>query len=129
MFQNNYIEVKSFDRISTRTIDNEDKIAGSTALILNCRPTQIPAKLPKEQLEHERLYEKILQNAKKKGNFKHIILSQLIFKNNTNYMNCTESEKAKKHKESLKQKLKNEERLANVTRIWTQEIIPNWHKM
>lgn len=76
MFQNNYIEVKSCEHISNRTIDNEDKIAGSTALILNCRPTQIPAKLPEEQLEHERLYEKILQNAKKKGNF--IILSILL---------------------------------------------------
>lgn len=54
---------------------------------------------------------------------------QLLFKNNTNYLNFTESEKAKKHKEHLKQKLKNEERLANVTQIWTQEIIPNWHKM
>ncbi|XP_026810989.1 TBC1 domain family member 12-like [Rhopalosiphum maidis] len=104
--KNNYIGVKTFDRINTRTIDNEDKIAGSTALILNCRPAQIPAKLPKEQLEHERLYEKILQNAKK-----------------------SESEKAKKHKEYLKQKLKNEERLAHVTQIWTQEIIPNWNQM
>jgi len=129
LFQNNYVEVKSFDRISTRTIENEDKIAGSTALILNCRPTQIPAKLPKEQLEHERLYEKILHNAKKKGNFKHIVMLHLLFKNNTNYFNFTEYEKAKKHKEDLKQKLKNEERLANVTQIWTQEIIPNWHKM
>jgi len=53
----------------------------------------------------------------------------LLFKNTTNYLNFTESEKAKKHKEHLKQKLKNEERLANVTQIWTQEIIPNWHKM
>jgi len=44
-------------------------------------------------------------------------------------LNFAESEEAKKHKEHLKQKLKNEERLANVTRIWTQEIIPNWHKM
>lgn len=41
----------------------------------------------------------------------------------------SESEKAKKHKEYLKQKLKNEERLANVTQIWTQEIIPNWNQM
>lgn len=52
-----------------KTIDNEDKVAGSTALILNCRPAQIPAKSPSEQLEHERLYEQILQNAKKKGDF------------------------------------------------------------
>jgi len=57
--------------MSNRTVDNEDKIAGSTALILNCRPAEIPAKSPNEQLEHERLYEQILQNAKKKGNFNH----------------------------------------------------------
>jgi len=57
--------------MSNRTVDNEDKIAGSTALILNCRPAEIPAKSPSEQLEHERLYEQILQNAKKKGNFNH----------------------------------------------------------
>lgn len=53
--------------MSNRTIDNEDKIAGSTALILNCRPPEIPAKSPSEQLEHERQHEEILQNAKKKG--------------------------------------------------------------
>lgn len=41
----------------------------------------------------------------------------------------TESEQAKKHKEQLKQKIKNEERLANFTRIWTHEIIPNWNQM
>lgn len=41
----------------------------------------------------------------------------------------TESEEAKKHKKNLKQKLKNEERLANVTQIWIQEIIPNWDQM
>jgi len=40
-----------------------------------------------------------------------------------------ESEEAKKHKKNLKQKLKNEEWLANVTQIWTQEIIPNWDQM
>lgn len=53
--------------MSNKTIDNENKVAGSTALILNCRPAQIPAKSPSEQLEHERLYLQILQNAKKKG--------------------------------------------------------------
>lgn len=53
--------------MSNKTTDNEDKIAGSTALILNCRPPEIPAKSPSEQLEHERLHEEILQNAKKKG--------------------------------------------------------------
>lgn len=53
--------------MSNRTICNEDKVAGSTALILNCRPAQIPAKSYSEQLEHERLYKKILENAKKKG--------------------------------------------------------------
>lgn len=61
--------------MSNRTTDNEDKVAGSTALILNCRPAQIPAKSSSEQLEHERLYEQILQNAKKKGDFKHTIYS------------------------------------------------------
>lgn len=71
MFQNNYIGVRSFNRISNRTVDNEDKVAGSTALILNCRPAQIPAKSPSEQLEHEKLYEQILQNAKKRSNFRH----------------------------------------------------------
>lgn len=130
LFQNNYIGVQSFDRISTRTIDNEDKIAGSTALILNCRPTQIPAKLPKEQLEHEKLYEEILKNAKKNGNFKHTYCCcSFYLKITLNIFHFAESEKAKKHKEHLKQKLKNEERLANVTKIWAQEIIPNWHKM
>lgn len=53
--------------MSNRTIDNKEKVAGSTALILNCRPAEIPAKPISEQLEHERLYEQILQNAKKKG--------------------------------------------------------------
>lgn len=41
----------------------------------------------------------------------------------------TEFEEAKKNKENLKQKLKNEEQLAHVTQIWTQEIIPNWDRM
>lgn len=55
--------------MNNKAIVNEDKVAGSTALILNCRPAQIPAKLPSEQLEHERLYQQILRNVKKKGNF------------------------------------------------------------
>lgn len=59
--------------MNNKTVANEDKVAGSTALILNCRPAQIPAKSPSEQLEHERLYEQILQNAKKKGNFRRLI--------------------------------------------------------
>lgn len=59
--------------MNNKTVTNEDKVAGSTALILNCRPAQIPAKSPSEQLEHERLYEQILQNAKKKGNFGRLI--------------------------------------------------------
>lgn len=41
----------------------------------------------------------------------------------------TEFEEAKKNKENLKQKLKNEEQLAYITQIWTQEIIPNWDQM
>lgn len=41
----------------------------------------------------------------------------------------TESKEAKKQKENLKQKLKNEQRLTNITQIWTQEIIPNWNQM
>lgn len=61
--------------MSNKTISNEDKVAGSTALILNYRPTQIPAKSYSEQLEHERLYKQILQNVKKKGESKY----QLIF--------------------------------------------------
>jgi hypothetical protein len=56
-------------------------------------------------------------------------LQLLLFKNYIIYFNFAESEKAKKHKEYLKQKLKNEERLAHVTQIWTQEIIPNWNQM
>ncbi|VVC34011.1 Rab-GTPase-TBC domain [Cinara cedri] len=104
--KNSYTGIKLFDRMNNKTTVNEDKVAGSTALILNCRPAQIPAKSPSEQLEHQRLYEQILQNAKKK-----------------------ESEEAKKHKEQLKKKIKNEERLANFTQIWTQEIIPNWNQM
>lgn len=41
----------------------------------------------------------------------------------------TEFKEAKKHKENLKQKLKNEEQLTNIIQIWTQEIIPNWDQM
>lgn len=132
MFQNNYIGVKSFNRISNRTVDNEDKVAGSTALILNCRPAQIPAKSPSEQLEHEKLYEQILQNAKKRSNFRHWLWNtcrSYYLKITVNICIFTESEEVKKHKENLKQKLKNEERLANVTQIWIQEIIPNWDQM
>uniref|UniRef100_A0A2S2QFH6 TBC1 domain family member 12 n=1 Tax=Sipha flava TaxID=143950 RepID=A0A2S2QFH6_9HEMI len=102
----NYVGVKSFDCTSNTTVDNKEKVAGSTALILNCRPVEIPAKSISEQLEHERLYEEILQNVKKK-----------------------KSEEAKKQKENLKQKLKNEQRLTYITQIWTQEIIPNWNQM
>lgn len=56
-------------------------------------------------------------------------MSELLFENNLNICIFTESEEVKKHKENLKQKLKNEERLANVTQIWIQEIIPNWDQM
>lgn len=45
------------------------------------------------------------------------------------FFDLTESVEIKKQKENLKQKLKNEEQLSNVTQIWTQEIIPNWDKM
>ncbi|XP_050437091.1 TBC1 domain family member 12-like [Adelges cooleyi] len=102
----NYFGIRSVDCINNKTCENDEKVAGSSALILLNRPAQVPAKSISEQLEHKRLYDQIIQNAKKK-----------------------ESEETKKHKQYLKQKLKNEERLANVTQIWTQEIIPKWNQM
>lgn len=112
--------------MSNKAINTEDKIAGSTALILNYRPTQIPAKSYNEQLEHEKLHKKILQNVKKKGDFNvkfiYVKILHLIFI-------IIEFKEAEKHKENLKQKLKNEEQLAKIIQIWTQEIIPNWDQM
>ncbi|XP_050532350.1 TBC1 domain family member 12-like isoform X2 [Daktulosphaira vitifoliae] len=101
-----YDGIQSPECIIGKICNNEEIVAGSSALILLDRPPNIPAKSIDEQLEHKKLYEQVIQNAKKK-----------------------ENESFKKQKEYLKQKLKNEERLASVTQIWNQEIIPNWNTM
>uniref|UniRef100_A0A8C4RNX2 TBC1 domain family member 12 n=1 Tax=Erpetoichthys calabaricus TaxID=27687 RepID=A0A8C4RNX2_ERPCA len=78
----------------------------TTALILEDRPANLPAKSAEEALRHRQEYDEMVAEAKKR-----------------------EVKEAQKKKKIMKERYKQEETIANAMVIWNSEILPNWEVM
>uniref|UniRef100_A0A8C9Z2K9 TBC1 domain family member 14 n=1 Tax=Sander lucioperca TaxID=283035 RepID=A0A8C9Z2K9_SANLU len=75
----------------------------TTALILEDRPANLPAKPAEEAQKHRQQYEEMVAQAKKR-----------------------ELKEAQKRKKQLEDRCKLEESIGTAAQIWNQEILPNW---
>ncbi|XP_066548865.1 TBC1 domain family member 12 isoform X2 [Amia ocellicauda] len=78
----------------------------TTALILEDRPANLPAKSTEEAQRHRQEYDEMVAEAKKR-----------------------EMKEAQKKKKIMKERYKQEEIIANAMVIWNTEILPNWETM
>ncbi|XP_051536074.1 TBC1 domain family member 14-like isoform X1 [Myxocyprinus asiaticus] len=78
----------------------------TTALILENRPANLPAKPEEEAQKHREEYEEMVAQAKRR-----------------------ELKEAQKRKKLLEDRCKLEESIGNAAFTWSQEILPNWHSM
>uniref|UniRef100_A0A8C6G941 TBC1D12: TBC1 domain family, member 12 n=1 Tax=Mus spicilegus TaxID=10103 RepID=A0A8C6G941_MUSSI len=78
----------------------------TTALILEDRPPNLPAKSVEEALRHRQEYDEMVAEAKKR-----------------------EIKEAHKRKRIMKERFKQEESIASAMVIWINEILPNWEVM
>jgi len=78
----------------------------SSVLILENRPSNLPAKSHEEAEKHKHEYEKMIEQAKKK-----------------------EAKEKQLKLKRFEQQQKKEDFMANSLRLWNTEIIPNWDKM
>ncbi|XP_037576476.2 TBC1 domain family member 12-like [Dermacentor silvarum] len=77
--------------------------SSTTALILEKRPSNLPAKNPEEEQKHKQEYEEMVKAARKK-----------------------ELKDARARKKQMQQQWKQEEQLAQATRTWVSEVLPCW---
>uniref|UniRef100_A0A6Q2YWI4 TBC1 domain family member 14 n=1 Tax=Esox lucius TaxID=8010 RepID=A0A6Q2YWI4_ESOLU len=75
----------------------------TTALILEDRPSNLPAKPAEEAQKHRQQYEEMVAQAKKR-----------------------ELKEAQKRRKQLEDRCKLEERIGSAAQTWNQEILPNW---
>lgn len=78
----------------------------TTALILENRPANLPAKPEEEAQKHRQEYEEMVAQAKKR-----------------------ELKEAQRRKKQLEDRCKVEESIGNAALTWSQEILPNWQSM
>ncbi|XP_073692090.1 TBC1 domain family member 14 isoform X1 [Garra rufa] len=78
----------------------------TTALILENRPANLPAKPEEEAQKHRQEYEEMVAQAKKR-----------------------ELKDAQKRKKQLEDRCKLEESIGSAALTWSQEILPNWQSM
>ncbi|CAJ1081305.1 TBC1 domain family member 12-like isoform X2 [Xyrichtys novacula] len=78
----------------------------TTALILEDRPQNLPAKSAEETQRHREEYEVMVAEAKRK-----------------------ELKEAQRKEERKKERLRQEEQISNNTSIWTNQILPQWDHM
>uniref|UniRef100_A0A8C9T2G8 TBC1 domain family member 12 n=1 Tax=Scleropages formosus TaxID=113540 RepID=A0A8C9T2G8_SCLFO len=78
----------------------------TTALILEDRPANLPAKSAEEAQRHRQEYDEMVAEAKKR-----------------------ELKEAQRKKKLMKERFKQEESIANAMVIWNTEILPNWENM
>ncbi|KAG9345979.1 hypothetical protein JZ751_007794 [Albula glossodonta] len=78
----------------------------TTALILEDRPANLPAKSAEEAQRHRQEYDEMVAEAKKR-----------------------EMKEAQRKKKQMKERFKQEEIIANAMVIWNNEILPNWESM
>ncbi|KAM3605696.1 uncharacterized protein V6R79_003161 [Siganus canaliculatus] len=78
----------------------------TTALILEDRPANLPAKSLEETLRHKMEYEEMVAGAKRR-----------------------EMKEAQKKKRQMKERHRQEDSISNAMVIWNQEILPHWDSM
>ncbi|XDV45028.1 hypothetical protein PO909_013205 [Leuciscus waleckii] len=78
----------------------------TTALILEDRPANLPAKSEEEAQRHRQEYDEMVAEARKR-----------------------ELKEAQKKKKQMKERFKQEESIANAMVVWNSEILPNWESM
>uniref|UniRef100_A0A8B9KN73 TBC1 domain family, member 12b n=1 Tax=Astyanax mexicanus TaxID=7994 RepID=A0A8B9KN73_ASTMX len=78
----------------------------TTALILEDRPANLPAKSEEEAQRHRQEYDEMVAEAKKR-----------------------EMKEAQKKKQQMKDRFRQEESIANAMVVWNSEILPNWESM
>ncbi|XP_032691910.1 TBC1 domain family member 12 isoform X3 [Lontra canadensis] len=91
---------------SSRRKNFEFEPLSTTALILEDRPSNLPAKSVEEALRHRQEYDEMVAEAKKR-----------------------EIKDAYKRKKIMKERFKQEENIASAMVIWINEILPNWEVM
>ncbi|XP_067139641.1 TBC1 domain family member 12-like isoform X2 [Centruroides vittatus] len=89
---------------SANSRHSEECVASSTtALILENRPTNLPAKHPEEESRHKLEYEEMVKAARKKD--------------------------AKIKRKQLQQQYKLEDQLIQATKTWNNEVLPHWDSL
>ncbi|XP_052001998.1 TBC1 domain family member 12 [Xyrauchen texanus] len=78
----------------------------TTALILEDRPANLPAKSEEESQRHRQEYSEMVAGAKRR-----------------------ELKEAQKKKRQMKERYRQEENIANAMVIWNTEVLPNWESM
>ncbi|XP_036871633.1 TBC1 domain family member 12 isoform X4 [Manis javanica] len=91
---------------SSRRKNIEFEPLSTTALILEDRPSNLPAKSMEEASRHRQEYDEMVAEAKKR-----------------------EIKEAHKRKKIMKERFKQEENIASAMVIWINEILPNWEVM
>lgn len=92
---------------SANSRQSEECVASSTtALILENRPVNLPAKHPEEETRHKLEYEEMVKAARKK---------ELL--------------DAKLKRKQLQQQYKLEDQLIHATKIWNNEVLPHWDNL
>ncbi|KAE8590807.1 hypothetical protein XENTR_v10018211 [Xenopus tropicalis] len=91
---------------STRKKKFEFEPLSTTALILEDRPSNLPAKSVHETLRHRQEYDEMVAEAKKR-----------------------EVKEAQRRKKLMKERIRQEENIASAMVIWNTEILPNWDVM
>ncbi|XP_052533124.1 TBC1 domain family member 12 isoform X2 [Tympanuchus pallidicinctus] len=91
---------------SARRKNIEFEPLSTTALILEDRPANLPAKSVEEALRHRQEYDEMVAEAKKR-----------------------EIKEAHKRKKIMRERFKQEDNIASAMVIWINEILPNWEGM
>ncbi|KAL6474745.1 hypothetical protein MHYP_G00157850 [Metynnis hypsauchen] len=78
----------------------------TTALILEDRPSNLPAKPEEEAQRHRQEYDEMVAEAKKR-----------------------ELKEAQKKKQQMKERFKQEDNISSAMVVWNTEILPNWDSM
>uniref|UniRef100_A0A8C7KW00 TBC1 domain family member 12 n=1 Tax=Oncorhynchus kisutch TaxID=8019 RepID=A0A8C7KW00_ONCKI len=78
----------------------------TTALILEDRPSNLPAKSVEEAMRHKQEYDEMVAGAKRR-----------------------ELKEAQKKKRQMKERFKQEDSIANAMVIWNNDVLPNWDCM
>ncbi|KAG7218019.1 hypothetical protein INR49_020682 [Caranx melampygus] len=78
----------------------------TTALILEDRPPNLPAKSAEETQRHRQQYEQMVAEAKRR-----------------------ELKESQRRQQQMKEKVRQEEEISNATLVWNQFILPHWDSM